>query len=92
MTYDAVDQKDLIVRDYLAAERTHLANERTLLAYLRSALLLLLTALTILKLFHDDTAMRMTAIMFFPLSAFAGIFGVFRYLATKKKLTVFSKK
>ncbi|MBN1981360.1 MAG: DUF202 domain-containing protein [Chitinivibrionales bacterium] len=92
MTYDAVDQKELIARDYLAAERTHLANERTLLAYLRSAMLLLITALTIYKLFPTDRTMVMTALMIVPLAVFAGIFGVFRYMHVKKKLAAFNKK
>jgi putative membrane protein len=91
MTYDTVDSKDLILRDFLAAERTHLANERTLLAYLRSALLLFVTALTLYKLFETDAVMRLTAYILGPFSAAVGIFGIFRFTATRKKLKPFSK-
>lgn len=31
--YSRFDQEELIIRDYLAADRTVLANERTFLAY-----------------------------------------------------------
>jgi putative membrane protein len=61
MLYNNADKKDLIIRDYLAAERTHLANERTLLTYLRSAMMLLITAITILKFFQDSFPMKMFA-------------------------------
>jgi putative membrane protein len=36
--YARFNQEELIVRDYLAADRTALANERTFLAYVRTAL------------------------------------------------------
>jgi putative membrane protein len=36
--YHRFDDEELILRDYLATDRTVLANERTLLAYLRTAL------------------------------------------------------
>lgn len=39
---DFKPDKEVILRDYLAIERTRLANERTLLSYIRSSLYLLL--------------------------------------------------
>jgi putative membrane protein len=92
MAYDKVNKDDLIIRDYLAAERTHLANERTLLSYLRSALILMVTALSIIKFFETDPAIRMLGFAFFPLAAAVGIFGVYRYIKTRKKLKVFESK
>ncbi|MTB51585.1 DUF202 domain-containing protein [Lewinella sp. W8] len=44
------DQNTLIVRDFLAIERTHLANERTFLAYFRTFIVLLSSGVAILKL------------------------------------------
>ena len=41
--------RDLLLRDNLAAERTLLANQRTLLAFVRTGLYLLVTALAIYK-------------------------------------------
>ncbi|MGA2507748.1 MAG: DUF202 domain-containing protein [Chitinispirillaceae bacterium] len=91
MNYNVTPDK-LILRDYLAAERTHLANERTLLAYLRAALILFITAISILKIFEGDHTMRWIAFSLGPLSIFTGIFGVYRYLRTRKKLMAFDAK
>jgi putative membrane protein len=91
VTYNVTPDK-LILRDYLAAERTHLANERTLLAYLRSALILFITAITILKLFEGNHVVTWIAYSLGPLSIFTGIFGVYRYMRTKKKLMAFDPK
>ncbi|HNT88039.1 MAG TPA: DUF202 domain-containing protein, partial [Candidatus Hydrogenedentes bacterium] len=44
--YARFDEKQLILRDELALDRTVLANERTLLAYVRAALALLLAGVT----------------------------------------------
>ena len=48
------NDKELILRDHLALERTKLANERTLFAYIRMALYLLTVGIGIfqLKAFH----------------------------------------
>jgi putative membrane protein len=46
----SVENKPLIVRDFLAIERTHLANERTFLAYFRTFIVLLSSGVAILKL------------------------------------------
>jgi putative membrane protein len=91
VNYNVTPDK-LILRDYLAAERTHLANERTLLAYLRSALILFIAAITILKLFEGDHAMMWIAFFLGPLSMFTCLFGVCRYIRTKKKLMAFDRK
>lgn len=44
------NQDQIILRDYLALERTKLANERTLLSYIRSSLYLLLGGIAIIQL------------------------------------------
>ena len=46
----------LIVRDYLALDRTRLANERTMLAYVRTALTFLVAGVTLIKFFDDAWA------------------------------------
>ncbi|MFO7655175.1 MAG: DUF202 domain-containing protein, partial [Candidatus Krumholzibacteriia bacterium] len=38
MAEENFTENELIVRDYLARQRTHLANDRTLLSYIRTAL------------------------------------------------------
>jgi putative membrane protein len=44
-----ITQNDLIVRDYLARQRTHLANERTLLSYIRTSLYFLVSGTALLE-------------------------------------------
>ena len=45
-----MDDKELILRDHLALERTRLANERTLFAYIRTSLYLLTAGIGILQI------------------------------------------
>lgn len=44
------NKEEIILRDYLALERTKLANERTLLSYIRTSLYLLLGGVAIVQL------------------------------------------
>ncbi|MFT5847427.1 MAG: putative membrane protein [Psychroserpens sp.] len=75
----------VILRDYLAIERTRLANERTLLSYIRSSLYLLLGAIAFfqLKEFSNFRYLALTALIF---SAIFFIIGVYRFLLLKKSL------
>ncbi|MDX2050953.1 MAG: DUF202 domain-containing protein [Polyangiaceae bacterium] len=86
MAYDRAEKTDLIVRDYLALERTHLANERTLLAYARTTIMMLISAVTLLKLFADDRAVVAFAIALIPLSGALGLFGLFRFRRLKQRI------
>ena len=47
---DFKPDQEIILRDYLAIERTRLANERTLLSYIRSSLYLMLGGIAFLQL------------------------------------------
>ena len=47
------DKEQMILRDFLAADRTLLANERTLLAYIRTGISLLVVAISLIKLFDS---------------------------------------
>ena len=46
--------KDLVLREYLAIERTKLANETTLLAYIRTGLYFLVAGSTLGQLIETD--------------------------------------
>jgi len=89
MTYKEVKKDELILRDYLAAERTHLANERTILAYLRTAIILLGTGLTIYKLFEGTLSTILVSAALAALGFVVGTFGMVRFLRTKRKLHQF---
>ena len=75
----------VILRDYLAIERTRLANERTLLSYIRSSLYLLLGSIAFfqLKEFTNFRYLALTALIF---SAIFFIIGIYRFLLLKKSL------
>jgi putative membrane protein len=60
----------LILRDYLAENRTVLANERTLLAYIRTALTFFIAGITFIKFFGDAIVIAI-GIFLLPLGAYA---------------------
>jgi putative membrane protein len=78
------DEK-VILRDYLAIERTRLANERTLLSYVRSSLYLLLGSIALyqLKEFQNFEYLALTALIFCILFF---IIGVYRFTLLKRSL------
>nr|WP_229720434.1 DUF202 domain-containing protein [Winogradskyella helgolandensis] len=82
---DFKPDQQVILRDYLAIERTRLANERTLLSYIRSSLYLLLGAIALyqLKEFANFQYLALTAIVF---SVVFFIIGVYRFTLLKKSL------
>ena len=52
--YALSSKEDLVLRDYLAAQRTVLANERTLLAYLRTALGAFVAGVSLMQFFSTS--------------------------------------
>lgn len=48
--YQFQNKEKIILRDYMAMERTRLANERTLMAYVRTSLFFVTGGLTLLEL------------------------------------------
>lgn len=82
---DFKPDEQIILRDYLAIERTRLANERTLLSYIKSSLYLLLGGITVLQLknYPDLRYLGVTALVF---SAIFLIIGIYRFTLLKKSL------
>ncbi|WP_338732313.1 DUF202 domain-containing protein [Mangrovimonas cancribranchiae] len=82
---DFKPDEEVILRDYLAIERTRLANERTLLSYIRSSLYLLLGGIAFfqLKNFPD---FRYLAILSLVFSAIFFVIGIYRFMLLKKSL------
>lgn len=78
------DEK-VILRDYLAIERTRLANERTLLSYIRSSLYLLLGGIAFFQL-KEFTNFRYLALLSFVFSFIFFVIGVYRFTLLKKSL------
>lgn len=82
---DFKPDEQIILRDYLAIERTRLANERTLLSYIRSSLYLLLGGIAFfqLKNFPDFKYLALLALVF---SAIFFIIGIYRFTLLKRSL------
>ena len=82
---DFKPDQEVILRDYLAIERTRLANERTLLSYIKSSLYLLLGGITVLQLknYPELEYLGITALVFSAIFLFIGIY---RFTLLKKSL------
>lgn len=78
-------EQELIVRDYLAIQRTSLANERTLLSYIRTSLYFLVSGTALFEV-NNLSHVRELGYVAFGLSiAFISI-GILNYFRIKKKL------
>jgi len=83
--YHFENKEEIILRDYLAIERTRLANERTLLSYIRTSLYLLLAAIAFFQL-EDLDKIKWLAwpTLAFSILSFAA--GILKYYQLKKRL------
>lgn len=82
---DFKPDEEVILRDYLAIERTRLANERTLLSYIRSSLYLLLGGIAFFQL-KDFPNFQYLGILSLVFSSIFFIIGVYRFMLLKKSL------
>ena len=82
---DFQPDEEIILRDYLAIERTRLANERTLLSYIRSSLYLLLGGIAFFQL-KDFPNFKYLAVLALVFSLIFFVIGVYRFTLLKKSL------
>ncbi|MDD4144234.1 MAG: DUF202 domain-containing protein [Prolixibacteraceae bacterium] len=80
------NKDQIILRDYLALERTKLANERTLLAYSRTSLYMLLGGIAFLQL-EDFKSIIWVGYLAIGLSIVLIIVGIYRFFLIKYRLT-----
>ncbi len=78
-------EQELIVRDYLARQRTSLANERTLLSYIRTSLYFLVSGTALFEVNKLAHVSQLGYLAFGLSFAFLGI-GIFNYFKVKKRL------
>lgn len=78
-------EEELIVRDYLARQRTTLANERTLLSYIRTSLYFLVSGTALFEVKNLDH-IRDFGYLAFGLSTAFLILGIFNFIRVKRKL------
>ncbi|MCP9747168.1 DUF202 domain-containing protein [Lacihabitans sp. CS3-21] len=82
---DKVINKDLILREKLALQRTVLANQSTLLAFLRTALYFSIAALSLHNLLKIENSLYLE-ITLYSFSILILIFGVANYFIHRKKI------
>ncbi len=75
----------MILRDYLAVDRTALANERTLLAYIRTAISIIAAGIGFIKLFEVKIIV-MLGYAAFPLGVIFLLIGIFRFIVLENKI------
>jgi putative membrane protein len=79
------DAEELIVRDYLARQRTHLANERTLLSYIRTSLYFLVSGTALLEV-NALAHIAPLGYLAFGLCLVLLFLGFFNFFRVKKKM------
>ena len=77
--------KDLILREKLALQRTELANQTTFLSFLRTSMYFLMAGFTIQNLFSQSNYL-IFEILLFVISGTIFILGIFNYYRHKKKI------
>lgn len=80
-----LNKNDIILRDYLALERTKLANERTLMSYVRASIYLVLAGIAFLRL-NDFKGIKWLGIVTISLSIIVLLVGVIRYAQFRYRL------
>ncbi len=81
--------KDLILREKLAIQRTHLANQTTLLSYLRTALYFFVAGLSIEQFFNMQHSA--VSVFFFGFAIVIAFYGIFNFIKQRKAIDL-SKK
>ena len=89
--YHFENNDEIILRDYLAMERTRLANERTFLAYIRTSLFFLTGGITLLQI-EDFEHLRFLGYLAILLSLIAAVTGISRYIILSKRLYNYYKQ
>ena len=79
------NKEEMILRDFLAVDRTDLANERTLLAYMRTFIGLLVSGVGLIK-FVDDPLLVVIGYCLSVISPFVLVLGLYRFLRIRIKI------
>lgn len=89
--YEKLDESHLILRDWLAVDRTVLANERTLLAYVRTALALSAAGATFVHFFHGRATVAVGWFLM-PAGLLTLGFGFWRYFQVRRSIAAVGKR
>ena len=83
--FSAAENPEMILRDFLAVDRTVMANEVSFLSYIRTALTMLVAAITFLK-FFDSTVLHLIGWALICLAGLLILHGATRYDAMERIL------
>lgn len=89
--YRFTNKEEIILRDYLAMERTRLANERTFMSYIRTSLFLLTGGITLLEL-DEFKHIYWLGYVAIALCIIMVVTGVSRFLILNKRLHNYYKQ
>lgn len=84
------NKEKIILRDYLAMERTSLANERTLFAYIRASLYLSIAGVAILE-YEGFATFSWLSYAIFGISLMLIFIGFYRFHRLRRKLATYYK-
>ncbi|MBS9525043.1 DUF202 domain-containing protein [Litoribacter ruber] len=79
------EETTLIIRDYLARQRTRMANERTLLSYIRTSLYFLVSGTALVKV-EDLANISSLGYFSFAISIVLIIVGFFNFFRVRRKM------
>ncbi len=79
------DKEEMILRDYLAIDRTIMANEAAFMSYIRTALTLIAAGATLIK-FTDNPFTQVVGWAFVGIGGWLGVHGYNRYQRTDETL------
>lgn len=83
--YMQFKKEDLILRDYLAADRTVLANERTFMAYIRTSLALAAGGASLIH-FFDPLVIKAGGVLLIALAILVLGWGIQRFIYYQRSL------
>ena len=82
-----IDPEEMIIRDYLAVDRTAQAIERTFLAYIRTALAFGAGGIGLIKLFGESIPIIVTGWILITLGIIVLVFGIIRFIQFRKTIS-----
>ena len=89
--YSKFTEEKMILRDYLAADRTVMANERTFLAYIRTALSIFAVGASFLQ-FFNSRVIQIVGWIFIPVGIIIFIIGLIKYWHMKNLIDKIKKQ
>ena len=83
--YEKYKKEKLILRDWLAVDRTELANERTFLAYIRTSLTAIIVGVGLIGYFETGIYANF-GILLVPIGLILLFIGTYRFITKRKNL------